>query len=85
MPSQVAYGKQNSTPGLPVINWEDLWTLTYIKSGAVRTTILLLPHKIEVTSAVEMAKTYCKHSGLSFSWLAKSIVDLRRNQNEPND
>ena len=77
MPAKI----EHPSPGLPVIKGaellDQLWTLTYIKRNAFGSTILLLPSDIEPQAAVGIAKQECKRRNVAFSWLEKTITDLR--------
>lgn len=57
-----------------------LWTLSYIRSNSVKTQILKFSEPIDIGSAVESAKRYCKSRNVSFSWLEPTIVELEATQ-----
>lgn len=57
----------------------NLWSLSYVRNNAIKTTILLFESPdLPINEVVERAKEYCKARNVTFSWIEKTIVDLSR-------
>lgn len=58
------------------LNLNNLWTLSYIRNNAIKTTILYFPDGPTLDVAVSRAKKYCAEHRWNFSWMEQSIVVL---------
>jgi hypothetical protein len=58
------------------LDYRNLWTLSYIRNNAIKTTLLYLPDGPSVDVAVARAKRYCAERRWNFSWMEPSVVVL---------
>lgn len=61
---------------IPASILDRLWTLSYIRNNAIKTTVLLAPTNVTTGDAVEAAKRYCKKRGVIFSWMEPTITEI---------
>lgn len=53
-----------------------LYTLSYIRNNAIKTTMLLFPLDWSIDQIVKQAKEYCAGRNVTFSWIELSIIEV---------
>lgn len=72
--SDVALLKEASITYPNLIN--RLYTLTYLRSGAIKTKLILFEEGLGMDVSVELAKAHCRELRVNFSWLEKAITEI---------